>query len=50
MHKTKWLAASGSLLAGLSSQGAKQAARNGRYLLAVDAGGNQIWALRSLSN
>jgi hypothetical protein len=46
MHKTKWLAASCSLLAGLASQGAMQATRNGRYLLAVDAGGNQISALR----
>jgi hypothetical protein len=46
MHKTKWLAGSGSLLAGLASQGAMQAMRDGRYLLAVDAGGNQISVLR----
>jgi 6-phosphogluconolactonase (cycloisomerase 2 family) len=46
MHKTKWLAASGSLLAGPASQGAIQATRDGRYLLAVDAGGNQISVLR----
>jgi hypothetical protein len=46
MHKTKSLTATGSLLAGLASQGAIRAARDGRYLLAVDAGGNQISVLR----